>query len=145
MEHGGQTIGLLEYLTTGHFIEAAFENWESEFLQMASFVVLTVFLRQKGSSESKKLEGDEAVDAEPDPKKKDAPGPVRRGGLVARIYGSSLTIALVLLFVMSFALHAFGGAEEYNEEQVEHGGGETVSTLSYVFTSRFWFESLQNW
>jgi hypothetical protein len=47
-------IGLIDYLTTGHFISAVFENWESEFLQMAAYVLLTVFLFQKGSPESKK-------------------------------------------------------------------------------------------
>src|SRR4051812_14092034 len=49
-------VGLADYLHTGHFIEATFENWESEFLQMALFVVLTIFLRERGSSESKKVD-----------------------------------------------------------------------------------------
>ena len=48
------TVGYVRYLTTGHFVEATFENWESEFLQMAAFVLLTAVLVQKGSAESKK-------------------------------------------------------------------------------------------
>src|SRR5215204_427602 len=52
-EHLQPTVGLGSYLTTGHFVEATFENWESEFLQMASYVLLTIWLVQKGSSESK--------------------------------------------------------------------------------------------
>jgi len=44
---------LAAYLSSGHFGSAVFENWESEFLQMAAFVVLTAFLIQKGSSELK--------------------------------------------------------------------------------------------
>ncbi len=55
-EHGEQPAGYVEYLLTGHFKESVFENWESEFLQMGGFVVLTVFLRQKGSPESKPVE-----------------------------------------------------------------------------------------
>ena len=51
--HGQSVVGYVEYLGEGHFIEAVFENWESEFLQMAMYVILTVFLFQKGSSESK--------------------------------------------------------------------------------------------
>ena len=47
-------LGFVAYLTSGHFISAVFENWESEFLQMAAYVLLTVFLFQKGVSESKK-------------------------------------------------------------------------------------------
>jgi hypothetical protein len=67
-----------EYFTSGHFIQGTFENWESEFLQMALFVVLTISLRQKGSSESKKCEGKEEVDREPSSKRKGAPWPVRK-------------------------------------------------------------------
>ena len=39
------------YLATGHFGEAVFENWESEFLQMGSYVLLTAYLVQRGSPE----------------------------------------------------------------------------------------------
>jgi hypothetical protein len=58
-EHGEPTVSFGEYLATPHFGEATFENWESEFLQMGAYVLLTVWLRQKGSAESKSLEGDE--------------------------------------------------------------------------------------
>jgi len=52
-EHGQAAVGYSAYLRSGHFIEATFENWESEFLQMAAYVLFTAFLFQKGSSESK--------------------------------------------------------------------------------------------
>jgi hypothetical protein len=133
-----------QYFHSGHFLEATFENWESEFLQMALYVLLTVWLRQRGSSESKKLYEEEEVDAEPDPSKKDAPWPVRQGGFVLMLYKNSLSIAFFLLFAMSFYLHARGGAEVYSIEQV-HDGKAAVSTREYMGTSRFWFESLQNW
>ena len=55
IEEGQPELSLTDYLTSGHFLQATFENWESEFLQMALFVVLTISLRQKGSSESKKI------------------------------------------------------------------------------------------
>src|SRR4028118_1784033 len=61
-------LSLGQYLGSGHFLEATFENWESEFLQMGLYVVLTIWLRQKGSSESKKLYEEEDVDREPDPR-----------------------------------------------------------------------------
>src|ERR671916_452493 len=81
-EHGRPEVTLGEYVTTGHFVEATFENWESEFLQMAAYVMLTVFLYQRGSSESKDPDKEEEVDREPSPDKEDAPGPVRAGGIV---------------------------------------------------------------
>src|SRR5215210_7453039 len=55
-EHGSRDqVSVLRYLTTGDFVEATFENWESEFLQMGMYVVLTAFLYQKGSYESKPI------------------------------------------------------------------------------------------
>lgn len=146
-DHGQPTLSVGEYLKSPHFVEATFENWESEFLQMGAFVLLTIWLFQKGSSESKKPEEEEEeVDADPRKEKnrKDAPWPVKRGGWVLRLYETSLSLALFLLFAISFALHAAGGAGEFNEEAREHGR-EAVSTWQFMRTSRFWFESFQNW
>ena len=144
-EHGEPGESLSEYLGSGHFLEATFENFESEFLQMASFVWLTTFLRQKGSPESKKLSGREDVDADPRrAMKPNSPWPVHRGGLVLKLYENSLALALLLLFLASFAGHALAGAAEFSEEQVAHGG-EAVSALEYLGRSQFWFESFQNW
>jgi hypothetical protein len=145
-EHDEPTLTLMPYLTSGHFVEAVFENWESEFLQMAGFVLLTVWLRQKGSSESKKLEGLEAVDRDPRLERaSNAPWPVRKGRVILKLYENSLAIAFLLLFVVSFTLHAVGGMMEYNEEQQAHGEASEVSAVEYVATPRFWFESFQNW
>src|SRR3712207_7607641 len=94
-EHGRPEVTYAGYLTTGHFVEATMENWESEFLQMFLFVVLTAFLYQKGSAESKKLDEEEEVDREPNPSRKDAPWPVRRGGLALRLYSYSLSLAFL--------------------------------------------------
>jgi hypothetical protein len=144
-EHGEATVSFGSYLTTGHFVEATFENWESEFLQMAAFVVLTVLLVQKGSAESKQEHGDAT---EEDPRRHqddpDAPWPVRRGGIWLKLYENSLMIAFVVLFLGSIAGHALGGAREYSAEQQAHGGA-AVSASQFVRTSQFWFESFQNW
>jgi hypothetical protein len=145
-DHGQERVALSSYLASGHFWQATAENWESEFLQMAMFVLLTVCLRQKGSPESKALDGEEDVDADPregqgDPR---APWPVRRGGVVMWIYAHSLSIAFALLFIMSFVIHAWGGAVQRSDEQLAHGES-AVSMLQYMATSRFWFESFQNW
>ncbi|KAA9331696.1 hypothetical protein F0P96_14655 [Hymenobacter busanensis] len=137
-------LSLSEYVTSGHWVEATFENWESEFLQMALYVILTVKLRQKGSAESKKLDEPEEVDREPNPYNDDAPWPVKQGGVVLWLYKQSLSIVFLLLFIGAFFLHALGGTEVYNIEQQAHGK-ETVDLWGYLATSRFWFESLQNW
>ena len=145
-EHAGAAIGLAEYLRSGQFFEATAENWESEFLQMGVFVVLTVFLYQRGSSESKTIEEPDPVDQRPEEARDDrnAPGPVRRGGAALWLYKHSLSISLFALFVISFVIHAAGGAKAYSHEQEQHGE-QPVSMLAYVATSHFWFESFQNW
>ena len=53
--HGQAPQALLAYIGSGEFLSSLFENWESEFLQMGLFVLLTVWLRQEGSSESRAL------------------------------------------------------------------------------------------
>lgn len=144
--HGETEVSYTQYLGEGHFIEAVFENWESEFLQMGAYVLLTIFLFQKGSSESKTPDTTERVDVIVEDSKKDKimPYPVRRGGLILKLYEHSLSIALLLLFSISFVLHAVGGAKDYNSQQIQHNE-PTVTTLEYIGTSRFWFESFQNW
>src|SRR5215203_363244 len=104
-EDGKELVNLSTYLQSGHFLQATFENWESEFLQMALFVILTIFLRQKGSSESKSDEGKEPVDRSPSARRKGVPWPVRKGGWALKLYKHSLSIALFLLFFLSFLLH----------------------------------------
>ncbi|GAB3903218.1 hypothetical protein GCM10028803_31270 [Larkinella knui] len=144
-DYGRASIALGAYLTSGHCIEAVFENWESEFLQMGLYVLLTVSLYQKGSSESKDPDKKEAVDRAPSPGRPGAPWPVRRGGWVLKLYQNSLSIAYFILFSLSFFLHALGGVKAYNTEQALKGKSEMLTLGQFLGTSEFWFQSLQNW
>jgi hypothetical protein len=145
-EHGQPTRTIREYVRSGHFLEATAENWESEFLQMGLFVLLTAYLYQRGSSESKTIEEPDPVDQDATEARNDpeAPWPVRRGGLWLAVYKRSLGGVLLLFFAISFAAHAVGGAMAHNESQRQHGG-EIISVTGYLATSQFWFESFQNW
>ncbi len=145
-QHGEPELALTQYLRSGHFGEATFENWESEFLQMAFYVLLTIGLFQKGSSESKRPGVLEMVDLDPrdSPKKDDAPWPVRQGGVVLWLYERSLSLAFAVLFALSFWLHATTGLVHFNEDRMDHG--EPAAALAdYITSSQFWFESFQNW
>jgi TM2 domain-containing membrane protein YozV len=143
-EEGGQQLNMGQYFTSGHFLQSTFENWESEFLQMALFVILTMFLYQKGSSESKDPEKEEEVDREPNPRRRNTPWPVKKGGLALAIYKHSLCYALTIIFLLSFLLHWYGSLKDYNEEQIlKHLPTETA--FQYMSNSRMWFESFQNW
>jgi hypothetical protein len=146
-EHAQPELTFSSYLRSAHFWEATAENWESEFFQMFGYVILTAMLIQKGSAESKNPDEPEPVDREPraSRRKRDVPWPVRRGGLILKLYENSLSLAFLLFFLISLALHAVSGAAEYNQEQAAHGEKSSFSAIGYAGTSRFWFESLQNW
>ncbi|HUR80445.1 MAG TPA: DUF6766 family protein [Thermoanaerobaculia bacterium] len=146
-EHGGDEVGFYEFLGTSEFGETIFENWESEFLQMAAYVILTVFLVQRGSSESKKHDGTDEVEEDPEKHRNDpkAPGPVRRGGWQLALYKWSLSLAFVVLFFISFIGHAIEGAHKFNEEETQHRSGQHVTAIGYLGQPQFWYESFQNW
>jgi hypothetical protein len=139
-EHTQASISYIDYLASSHFVEAVFENWESEFLQMSMYVLLTAFFVQKGSAESK----EPGVVKQNGRLRSDSPKLSRKSGLALKLYENSLFIALFILFIVSFMLHASGGAGNACEEARVHSG-ECYSTLGYVRTSQFWFESFQNW
>lgn len=142
-EEHAKEIGLGAYLKSGHFISATFENFESEFLQMSLYVLLTISLRQIGSAESKQLDKSEAVDREPKPNK-DAPWPVRKGGWILKIYSNSLSICFLILFFSSWGLHLYGSWENYNVEQLAKKLPPTT-VMNYLGEPEFWFETFQNW
>ena len=143
-ENRASAITFAQYLTSGHFVEATFENFESEFLQMALYVILSIYFYQKGSAESKDPDKKNEVDREPDPKRKGAPWPVKKGGFILYVYKHSLCYALSLLFIISFIFHLYGSHSAYNEEQaLKHLPLKSVS--EYLGSSKFWFESFQNW
>lgn len=144
--HGEAVGGLFAYLSGGEFLSALFENWESEFLQMWAFVMLTAYLIQKGSPESRKPDEENPQDRDPrlDERKPDAPWPVRAGGLVRVVYSHSLGIALLALFIASFVLHWVNSARHAADEASAHG--EAPPTLmGRLSQAEFWFESFQNW
>jgi hypothetical protein len=144
LDEGGRILTLPEYLSSGHFLQSTFENWESEFLQMALFLTLSMFLYQKGSAESKDPDKKEDVDKEPNPRKKGAPWPVKKGGWILAFYKHSLCYTFVAIFLLSFIVHWYGSMKDYNEEQLRKGK-PTETAMEYLGNSRLWFESFQNW
>ena len=144
-DHGASQLALAEYAKSGHFLSSLFENWESEFLQMSAYVMLTAFLFQRGSAESKDPDEQAEQDKEPELEQGDeAPWPVRVGGFARRLYSYSLGLALGLLFLITFGLHLLYSSEAENAEALMHGQ-PTVSVAEHLYSAQFWFESLQNW
>ncbi|HXR60875.1 MAG TPA: DUF6766 family protein [Solirubrobacterales bacterium] len=146
--HGESTIGFWRYLTSSSFGQAVTENWQSEYLQFALFAVVTVWLLQKGSPESKELD-QAGTESDKDQKvgrwaQADSPRWAKVGGLRTTIYSNSLIIAMTLVFFGSWFAQSVTGWTEHNQEQHEHGDPR-LSWLSYIGSSQFWESTLQNW
>ena len=56
LAHGGHAVSAIEYLGGSQFWFESFQNWQSEFLAIGMMVVLSIFLRQRGSPESKPVD-----------------------------------------------------------------------------------------
>ncbi len=143
--HSRPSISYGEYVTSSNFAEAVFENWESEFLQMGALVVLTIWLVQKGSADSKKIRGGDVNDTSSRYSIiHGANWHTRTKATKEMLYANSLSIALFALFLLSLLLHAISGTATANEEARMHGQ-PVMSVFGYIASSQFWFESFQNW
>ena len=145
-EHGQTVVALADYLASGEFLSALMENWESEFLQMWAYVMLTAYLYQRGSPESKDPDKAGPQDRDPglDADNATAPGPVRAGGLARTLYSHSLGMALLAMFLVSFVLHFGNSLRKAQDEAMQHGSS-LPTAMQYLKDSEFWFESFQNW
>lgn len=145
LRHQQPAIGLVAFLGDPEFLATVFENWESEFLQMSAYVVLTAFLFQRGSAESRDLE-EPPRDANlaADARKPEAPAILHGGKLARGLYARSLGIVLFLLFLGSFLVHWTQSARAAAEEAEFHGE-PIVGTWDYLMDAQLWFESFQNW
>nr|WP_295884870.1 DUF6766 family protein [uncultured Devosia sp.] len=147
VRHSQEPVSVVAYFFGHAFQSALFENWESEFLQMSAYVMMTAILFQRGSSESKDPDEKNAPEDE-DPAKKrnapDAPWPVRAGALWRQLYSYSLGIALALLFLGSFILHWLHSVGAANEQALQHGE-QALGAWAYLGDPQLWFESFQNW
>jgi hypothetical protein len=146
--HGDPTIGYLRFVSSSEFGAAVLENWQSEFLQFFTFILATIWLVQKGSNESKKL--DEAG-LESDQKQRvgahaqqSSPRFARTKGFLFHVYANSLLIVMGLIFLGSWFGQSLTAWTVYNADQVDHEQSP-VSWGSYLLTPDFWEKSLQNW
>lgn len=146
--HGGATYSFGRYLVSSDFGGQVMENWQSEFLQFAAFIVAAICLRQRGSVEAKQP-GDASFpsdeeEAEGPYARQESPLAVRLGGLRERAYANSLLILMAVLFLASWAAQSVTDWSEYNSMQVEHGL-PPVGWFGYLGSADFWAKTLQNW
>jgi hypothetical protein len=146
--HAEPTVSWARYLVSSDFGGAVMENWQSEFLQFTLFILATVWLVQKGSSESKPV-----GDAGPESKQKqklegyapeNAPSWAKVRGWRSWIFQNSLLLAMSLIFLATWAAQSLTNWTQHNEEQRAHGES-TLSWADFVLGADFWERTLQNW
>lgn len=145
VRHGGEAITLGAFAVDPEFLSSIFENWESEFLQMSAYVILTAMLIQKGSAESRDpddppRDSNLATQAH----KRDAPRILQAGPAARWLYAHSLGLALFTLFLLSFLLHWWNSADSAAAAALQHGD-TPPSHLAFLGDPQLWFESFQNW
>ena len=145
---GLQEVSLGRYVTSSAFAVDVAENWQSEFLQFSLYIAFTVWLVQRGSSESKKP-GDEG--RESDEKqlvgtfaRPDSPQWAKAGGWRTRIYSHSLVTVMSLLFLGSWTAQAVTGRVAENELRMREQL-DPQSLGAYLVSPDFWSRTLQNW
>jgi hypothetical protein len=146
--HQSPTISYGRYVTSSDFGGKVLENWQSEYLQFTLFILATVWLVQKGSSESKELgeEGGQSDQQQRVGQHAEGASPLwaRTNGWRESVYGNSLVIVMTLLFLGSWFGQSLGNWRQYNSEQQEHQQA-SVSWTRYVTEPDFWDKTLQNW
>jgi hypothetical protein len=136
------------YVTSSEFGGDVMENWQSEFLQFTLYILSTVWLIQRGSSESKsehdlgtmsdqsQLVGGDA--------KESSPAWAKAGGIRRWLYGNSLVLAMTACFLGSWLCQSVGGWRTFNHDRLDHKES-TISWGEYWANADFWDRSLQNW
>jgi hypothetical protein len=146
--HGGETVSYWRYLVSSEFGQAVLENWQSEWLQFVLFTLATVWLIQKGSSESKQP-GEEGLESDQKQRvggyaPENAPRWAKVGGWRTALYSYSLVLVMAALFFGSWAGQSVTDWTMYNDEQRQHDQ-PNVSWWGYVRRADFWERTLQNW
>jgi hypothetical protein len=147
-QHGEATLSYLRYVTSSDFGADMLENWQSEWLQFWTFALATVWLVQKGSNESKRLE-DAGLETDEQQRvgphaPKNAPRWAKVKDWRLSIYSNSFFVVMGVVFLATWLAQSFTSRTVYNDEQQAHDE-ETVSWLTYVGSADFWERSLQNW
>jgi len=145
---GLEPVSLLDYVTSSSFGVDVMENWQSEYLQFFLYIFATVWLVQRGSSESKKP-GEEGPESDKEQKigrhaDEDSPLWARTGGLRTAVFARSLGLLMGTLFVLTWAASSVAGWAAYNGEQLGQRE-DPVSYLGYLGAADFWNRSFQNW
>jgi hypothetical protein len=146
--HHGDVLSLGRYVTSSVFWVDVTENWQSEYLQFSLFIYLTVWLVQRGSTESKPPK-DAGPESDEDQMvgryaKPDSPKWAKVEGLRQKLFANSLMLLMTSIWVGSWFAQAVTGRIQYNADQFDHHE-DALNLWQYLGSSDFWNRTLQNW
>jgi hypothetical protein len=124
------------------------ENWQSEYLQFTLFILLTVWLLQRGSPESKELdkagrESDQSQKVGPHAQQ-NSPRWAKVAGIWRTLYENSLVLVMGTFWLGTWLAQSITGTAQYNAERLGHQQ-DPVSWSGYITSADFWENTLQNW
>jgi hypothetical protein len=148
VSHGDPTISLGRYVVSSDFGSAVMENWQSEYLQFTLFILITVWLLQRGSPESKEL--DKAGRESDQPQKvgpyarQNSPRWAKVAGIRRTLYENSLVLVMGTFWLGTWLAQSISGTAQYNAERLDHLQ-HPLSWWQYIGTASFWENTLENW
>jgi hypothetical protein len=145
---GLRPVSMGRYLTSADFAVDVAENWQSEYLQFFLFTLLTVWLVQKGSPESKKLD-DVGLESDQQQRvgryaKANSPTWAKADGMRRALLSNSLGLVMGGIFLLSWLAQSVAGVSAFNERQLSERE-DPVSWAAYLAEPDFWNRTLQNW
>jgi hypothetical protein len=145
---GLEPVSFWEYVTSSSFGVDVMENWQSEYLQFFLYVFATVWLVQRGSSESKEP-GKEGTESDREQQVgrhagEESPVWARTGGWRTAVFSRSLGLLMGGLFLLTWAASSVAGWSAFNAEQLADRQ-DPVSWGGYLAEADFWNRSFQNW
>ncbi|MFF0308959.1 DUF6766 family protein [Streptosporangium sp. NPDC004379] len=148
LAEGGAPLSWMAYVTSSDFTTDVAENWQSEYLQFLLFILATVWLVQRGSTESKKP-GEEGGESDAEQKtgryaEPGSPAWAAAAGWRRSLYGNSLGLVMGAVFLLSWLAQSVSGQASYNARQLAQLE-DPVGWGGYVVSADFWNRTLQNW
>jgi hypothetical protein len=127
--HGQPASAFWPFLTSGTVVDAIAVNWQAAILQLASLIIFSGFLYQRGAAHSRRPENGRQK---------------RARDFGCWLYRNSLFVAFAALFAIELACHGAAGEWDYNSERALIGQ-PSVSLPGYLVSAKFWSSTLETW
>jgi len=131
IEHGLAKVGYWHNLCSNTYINGLASNWQAAFLQLAALILFSGYFFQRGAPHSRNPQKIKSKHFE-------------KGKRFSWLYRNSLSVAFLLLFIVSLVIYIISGHHAYNEECLMNKQSP-ISISSFLLSAKFWSSILQTW